>query len=266
MGGRLPSCSRTLWFLSRDWDTSRTIRSRIQRDVHATKTYSIILPSALISSRQLIERRDERKRNPFVSRACTYPYFSFSLSLSRLLIHIPGLFASLANLSARWRPLVAAWKLLEARPSSKWTTISKASRSFVSFVTLFASIFHGTKKGKQNVLLEFLTNFILFFLSYYYFYCSCTSERLTFIKVKEQTNLQPILFIDYRDSMIIIVSFVRAEGRRAATSWTTPVLAASVASNVSCHWYAQRATWLYQSCDIIINNARYWSLTMHDRC
>lgn len=82
MGGRLPSCSRTLWFLSRDWDTSRTIRSRIQRDVHATKTYSIILPSALISSRQLIERRDERKRNPFVSRACTYPYFSFSLSLS----------------------------------------------------------------------------------------------------------------------------------------------------------------------------------------
>ena len=79
----MPSCSRTLWFLSRDWDTSRTIRSRIQRNVHATKTYSIILLSALISSRQLIERRDERKRNPFVSRACTYPCLLFlSLSLS----------------------------------------------------------------------------------------------------------------------------------------------------------------------------------------
>lgn len=50
-----------LWFLSRDHgrDTGRTIRPRIQRDVRATKTYSIILLSALISSRQLMEKKRE---------------------------------------------------------------------------------------------------------------------------------------------------------------------------------------------------------------
>lgn len=263
----MASCSRTLWFLSRDWDTSRTIRSRIQRDVHATKTYSIILLSALISSRQLIERRDGRKRNPFVCRACTYPCLLFlSLSHSRLLIHTPSLSASFANLSARRRPLVAAWKLFEARLSSKWTTISKVLRPRSSFLPFLSSPYFQFPNAKECLANFFIKKLHLvsppFLFNYFYFFC--ISELSSKSKSKLISAL--LCFYRYYWYSMITVSFVRAEGRHAASSRTTPVLAASVASNVSCHWYVQRATWLYQSCDIIINNARYWSLTMHDRC
>lgn len=91
------------------------MRSRIQRYVHATKTYSIILLSALISSRQLIERRDEKKRNPLCISCVHLLLFIISLFLCLSLIYIFSVSVSLANLSAHRRPLVAARELLEHR-------------------------------------------------------------------------------------------------------------------------------------------------------
>lgn len=149
----LTTPSLPLWFLSRDRDT---IRPRIQRDVRATKTYSIILLSALISSRQLIEKkRDGRKRNPFISRACTPP--PTLVCYSRLCppfdpSPVSANVFSCRRIAANRRPLAAAWKLLEARPSSEWAAISKPRLNFSTFyhLALISNRFHFSLRDNEK--------------------------------------------------------------------------------------------------------------------
>lgn len=81
MASQLPP---TLIPFTRLGHRSDTIRPRIQRDVRATKTYSIILLSALISSRQLIEKKrdGQKEKSLYISCVCTYPRLLFpSLSV-----------------------------------------------------------------------------------------------------------------------------------------------------------------------------------------